>query len=117
MTALDYHEVTTQLQREIVESVALKRTREIRIDGTLFRYTKVAGSLYSGFRKEKGFFIATPEKALLDAMYLMSLGRYALDLSSVDRSRLDLEQLEVLSARFPSRTRKALAEYGYLSTA
>ena len=117
MTALDYYEVTTQLQREIIESVALKRTREIRVDGTLFRYTKISGSLYSGFRKEKGFFIAIPEKALLDAIYLMSLGRYALDLSAMDRSRLDLEQLEALSARFPSRTRKALAGYGYLSTA
>jgi predicted transcriptional regulator of viral defense system len=117
MTALDYHEVTTQLQREIIESVALKRTREIRVDGTLFRYTKISGSLYSGFHKEKGFFIAIPEKAFLDAMYLMSLGRYALDLSAIDRARLDLERLEALSARFPSRTRKALAGHGYLSAA
>lgn len=78
-TALDYYEITTQMQRDFFESVAVKRTKEIHVKGNVFRYTKISGSLYFGFKKEKDFFIATPEKALLDAFYLMSYGRYALD--------------------------------------
>ncbi len=117
MTALDHTDLTTQLQREVIESVTLKRTREIRVEETLFKYTKISGSLYSGFVKEKGGFIALPEKALLDAMYLTSLGRYSLDLSAIDRSKLDLERLKTLSTPFPSRTKQTLAKHGYLSKA
>ena len=71
-TALDYYEITTQVTRNFFESVAVKRTKEILLDGSVFRYAKVTGTLYFGFKKEKGFFIATPEKALLDAFYLLS---------------------------------------------
>ena len=117
MTALDYFDVTTQIQREFYESIALRRTREIQVESTVFRYTKISEALYSGFRKEKGFFIAIPEKALLDAFYLMSYGRYDFDLSSLDRDRLDLETLERLSRTFPQRTKTTLRKHGYLSAA
>jgi predicted transcriptional regulator of viral defense system len=70
MTALEYYEVTTQVLRDYFESVAIKRTKEINLDGCVFRYTKVARDLYFGFKKERNFFITTPEKALLDAFYL-----------------------------------------------
>ncbi len=113
-TALDYYQVTSQMQRAFFESVAVKRTREIQVDGSVFRYVKIDQALYFGFRKENGFFIATPEKALIDAFYLMSLGRYSLDLSAVDGDKLDQENLRDLSARFPKKTRNLLEKYGYL---
>ena len=113
-TALDYYEISTQMQRDYFESVAVKRTKEIQADGTVFRYTKIKEDLYSGFKKEKGFFIATPEKALLDAVYLLSYGRYALDLSAVDTDKLDRKEIGRLGRQFPSRTEKVLRKYGYL---
>lgn len=114
MTALDYYEITTQVQRDFFESVALKRTKEIHLDGTVFRYAKVTSTLYSGFTKENGFFIATPEKALLDSFYLMSYGRYALDIPALDAARLDRREIKRLSREFPLRTRSALQKHGYL---
>ena len=117
MTALDFYEITSQVQRDVFESVAIKRTKEIRVDGSVFRYIKVTGTLYSGFKKEKGFFIATPEKALLDAFYLMSYGRYALDISALDATKLDRSEIKRLSKEFPSRTQNMLKKYGYLTTA
>ena len=113
-TALDYYEITTQMQRDYFESVAVKRTKEIQVDGNVFRYTKINENLYSGFKKEKGFFIATPEKALLDAVYLLSYGRYAMDLSAVDADKLDRKEIVRLCRQFPSRTEKVLRKYGYL---
>ncbi|MFO8047825.1 MAG: hypothetical protein R6U29_02230 [Desulfosudaceae bacterium] len=113
-TALDYYDITTQMQRDYYESVATVRTRQIQVDSTVFRYTRLAPRLYSGFRKEKGFFIATPEKALLDAFYLMSLGRYALDLAALDHTRLDRSKLEAASRDFPPKTRKLLRSHGYV---
>ena len=114
MTALDYHEITTQVQRDFFESVAVKRTKEIKVEGSVFRYSKIAGNLYFGFRKEKGFFIATPEKALVDAFYLMSYGRYALDISALDSDKLDRNEIMRLSIEFPLRTKTMLRKHGFL---
>ncbi len=117
MTALEYYEITTQVLRDFFESIAVKRTKEINLNGRFFRYTKIKNDLYYGFKKEKGFFIATPEKALLDALYLMSYGRYSLDMSSLDVSKFDGGEVKRLSTRFPLKTRKMLKTYGYLKTA
>lgn len=114
MTALDYYNLTTQMQRHFFESVAVKRTKQMNINGTRFQYTKILNDLYFGFRREKGFFIATPEKALLDAFYLLSYGRYAFDLSSINSDKLDREQIKVLSKQFPLKTRKLMERNGYL---
>ncbi|MBC8393583.1 MAG: hypothetical protein H8E17_13585 [Deltaproteobacteria bacterium] len=114
MTALDYYEITTQIQRDFFESVAVKRSKEINIDGSVFRYVKLAANLYNEFIKEKDFFIATPEKALMDAIYLMSYGRYSLDLSALDSAKLDRRKIEHLSRKFPLKTKNMLKRYGYL---
>lgn len=113
-TALEYYEITTQMLRNFYESVAIKRTKEINLNGSVFRYTKLTSDLYFGFIKEKGVFIATPEKALLDAFYLMSYGRYSLDISALNAAQLDRDEIKRLSQAFPSRTRKMLKKYGYL---
>lgn len=114
MTALDYYEVTTQVQRDFFESVAVRRSKEIELNGSVFRYVKLAEDLYHKFKKEEDFFIATPEKALLDAFYLMSYGRYSFDLSSLDATKLDRKEIERLSREFPQRTKNLLKRYGYL---
>ncbi|MBN2320467.1 MAG: hypothetical protein JXR49_15415 [Acidobacteria bacterium] len=113
-TALDYYQITTQMQTDFIESVAIKRSKEISMDGSVFRYVKMARNLYKTFNKEKGFFIATPEKALLDAFYLMSYGRYSFDLSSLDAKRLDRREIKRLSREFPLKTGNLLKRNGYL---
>lgn len=117
MTALDYHEITTQVQRGIIESVAVKRTKEISLNGNVFRYTKVSRASYFGFIRQQQFFIATPEKALLDAIYLMSFGRYALDLSAIDDEKLNRKEIRRMSRNYPPQTRKMLEKHGYLGPA
>ncbi len=117
MTALDYYNITTQMQRSFFESIAVKRTKEIQINQTIFKYTKISLDLYFGFKKENEFFIATPEKAMLDAFYLKSFGRYSLDLDAVDAGKLDLEKLSAMSESFPLRTKKLMRENEYLPAA
>jgi hypothetical protein len=114
---LGYYQVTTQVQREFFESVAVKRTKEIHVNDSVFRYAKIDRVLYFGFNKEKGFFIASPEKALIDAFYLMSLGRYALDLTALDNEKLDRDSICKISDRFPKATKNLLEKHGYLQTA
>ena len=115
MTALNYYGITTQLQRDFIESVVLKKTKEIEIENAIFNYTKISPNLYFGFKKEKDFFIATPEKALLDALYLMSLGRYSLDIDSIDFSKFNSAEIKVLINKYPSKTIKLYEKTWMLS--
>ena len=52
-TALDYYELTTQIQRTFFESVALKRTKRINVDGHIFRYTRT--DCTKDLKRKKGF--------------------------------------------------------------
>jgi predicted transcriptional regulator of viral defense system len=115
VSALDYYEVTSQMQQTFIESIAIKRTKEISIDGFIFNYTKLNNNFYDGFIKYSNFFIAKPEKALLDAFYLMSLGRYNLDLSAIDSDKLDQDILAREVKKFPHKTQYFMEKYGYFS--
>lgn len=72
--------------------------------GVSFKFYKVQPGFYFGFVKhDEGFFIAEPEKALVDAAYLSTLGRYSLDMSSLNLDALDKEKLITLTASLPDR--------------
>lgn len=108
MTALSFYEVTTQVQRGLFESVCLKRTIRYEINGITFNFCKVKRELYSDFVRTNDFFIATKEKAFLDAVYLYSYGKYAFDIDSIDIKKLDLKRLKRLLRQFPEKTVKAV---------
>ena len=112
MTALEYYGITTQMQRDFVESVGQKRSREFTAGETVLGYAKVSKKLYFGFTREKGFFIASAEKAFLDAVYLASLGRYSFDMTSIDPGKLDKEKIAAMAKAFPEKTRRLLKVYG-----
>ena len=113
MTALDYYEITTQMQRDFIESIVLKRTLTKDIEQTTFNYTKINNNLYGGFIKTQGFFIAEPEKAFLDAVYLMSFGRYNLDMPSIDFGKLDIKKIRRMVKSLPPKTRNFLKKHEY----
>lgn len=114
MTALDFYEITTQIQKNFFESMAVKRSKEISLNDSVFRYIKISSNLYGGFKKEKDFFISAPEKALVDSFYLMSYGRYSFDISSLDADKFDPREIEKFSLQFPLKTRNLLKKYGYI---
>ena len=114
MTALSYYEVTTQLQRDFMESAVCYRTKLVEINKSSFNYSKINENLYFGFVKNKGFFIATPEKAFLDAFYLMSFKRYSFDLTSIDFNKLKMSRINTMAKKYPLLTRRLLLKYGYI---
>jgi predicted transcriptional regulator of viral defense system len=106
MTALSYYGITTQPQRGFCESISVKRTRTFEFGGLSFRYSKVRPDLYREFIKRDGVFIALPEKAVLDSFYLASMGRYTLDGSSLNLTKVDEEILADLCIIYPPKARK-----------
>ncbi|ETR73305.1 MAG: hypothetical protein OMM_07021 [Candidatus Magnetoglobus multicellularis str. Araruama] len=71
-----------------------------------FSFKKLSSHLYNGFVKQNSVFIATPEKAMADALYFVSIGRYAIDFSAIDFSAFDLEVIKNILDFFPARTQK-----------
>jgi len=110
MTALAFFGITTQVQRNVYESVSMRRSTGAEARGVSFRYHKVQPALYFGFTKQEDFFIAMPEKALLDAAYLNVIGRYPVDWSSLDLEALDKTRLTEFLGAFPARLKKRIAE-------
>lgn len=110
MSGLAFYGVTTQVQRSFFESISLKRSARYQPGGAVFNFYKIKPDYYSGFVKQDGFFIATPEKAFLDAVYLYSAGKYKIDFSSLDLSKLDKKKLKTILKLFPARTGRMAGE-------
>ena len=115
MTALDYHGVTTQIRADYIESINIKRTKEFRVENVFFSYTKISEDLYQGFyRDAKGFFIAFPEKALIDAIYLSVLGKYRFDVNAIEMDKLDQKRLKRYCKMQNSKITRKMKEHGYI---
>jgi hypothetical protein len=101
-TALSYYEVSTQQQQNFIESAAVKRTKRIKIRELTFSFTRLKKELYEGYERRDDFFIALPEKALADAVYLSAMGRYACDFHAILFDKID-----------PSKTAAFLGKTNY----
>lgn len=106
LSALSFYGITTQIPRQFFESVSLKRSKTYSVRGASFTYYKLSGNLYRGYVKKDGVFLATPEKAFLDAVYLCSFGKYKLDTAALDTGKLDTAQLARLARWYPKKTQK-----------
>jgi len=108
MTALSFYEITTQAQRNFVESASSKRSVRFEARGIAFNYYKLQKQYYFDFVKKNDIFIATPEKAFMDVLYLYSLGKYRADFASLDMEKLDRKKLSEISAGYPQKTKTIL---------
>jgi len=106
-TALSYYNISTQQQRNFIESIALKKTKSINVNDITFFYTLIKKDLYRGFNLHDGFFIATPEKALADSIYLTSLKRYNCDFEAINFKKLNKQIID----KFITKTNKITQAY------
>jgi len=111
MTALAYYGMAAQAPRGFIESISIKRTRAFEMGSPSFHYIKIRPDLYRDFVKRDGFFIALPEKAVMDSLYLASMGRYDFDASALDLTRIDEETLAAFSAAYPPKAKKYLERF------
>ncbi len=86
-TALSLYGILSQIPF-IETSVTVKRHYEFTFHQT-FEYVHMSPQLFFGFVKEQSYVIATPEKALVDLLYLASKGLRSAPLDELDYSRLN----------------------------
>jgi predicted transcriptional regulator of viral defense system len=77
-TALSYYGIIPETVYSIT-SVTSKPTQEFETLGMAFTYTRIKQIAFQGYtvkkENDKTFFIAEPEKALADYLYLVSIGK------------------------------------------
>lgn len=105
-TALSYYNVSSQQPQGIIESAALKRTKNIAAKNFRFDYILLKKDFYNSFIFTNDFFIATPEKALADIIYLVSMNRYQCDFEAIDFKKIDKKIVSDLINNSNTRTIK-----------
>ena len=110
ITALSFYGITTQVPQGFFENVCLKRTVSFEAEGVTFNFMKLKKSYYFDFEKKNNVFMATKEKAFIDAVYLYSVGKYKLDTSAIDFQKLDIERIKKLIEVFPDKTKRIVSK-------
>lgn len=109
-TALNYWGLIVQDPQEI-SSIGLG-TYRYNIENTDFIYRRINSSIFRfGQKKVDDFFIAEPEKAFLDILYMKSKGLADLPPEDIDMDKLDSERLEYYSLSYPPAVKKMITIY------
>ena len=83
-----------------------KRTKKMILNDTEIEFTKLSDKYYFGYVFEDGVNIASPEKALVDCLYLVSKGKRVLNIDELYLKNIDKEKLMKISKVFPKNTRE-----------
>jgi predicted transcriptional regulator of viral defense system len=87
-----------------------RKTRNAMLLGQEVLYRQIKTELFFGFGIENGLYVAEPEKALLDLIYMNTLGNASLPLEELDVRSLSRKTLREYAGRFPSRVLRKLDE-------
>lgn len=97
--------ILNQIAYEI-EFATPKKTKRIEIRDRTIIFRKIDKKLFFGFTLKDNIFIAEPEKALLDTLYLQSRGWTKLEESELNLKGLSKEKFLKMSKKFPPKVQK-----------
>ena len=106
--ALNYHGIT--LQKPFVctaatLSTAVGKSREIEYQGITIEFSKISPKLFCGYSTHKGFYMATPEKSLLDTIYYR--GNLPV-LDELELENVNRDTLIEMAKKFPSSVNRKM---------
>ena len=83
-------------------------SRRLTLGDTVVEFHQLKRELFFGYTLEGGLYVAEPEKALLDQLYMVTRGLASLAWDELDLSPLDPEQLRAYAALFPAEVQAAV---------
>lgn len=81
-----------------------KRSKRMRVGTTAIEFRQLNATLFFGYTLEQGLYVAEPEKALLDELYLVARGKAMPDLDALNLATLSRSKFLKYAARFPEYT-------------
>jgi hypothetical protein len=73
----------------------------MEISGNEVEFSHLNEDLFFGYTNENGRYIAEPEKALLDELYMMSRGHKTIDTEELDLRNIKMDKFVEYTKRFP----------------
>lgn len=104
-SALNYYGILVQSPQQII-SVTPNLTKKIEAGGKDFVYMHLNQKYYSDYQQVDGFLIATPEKALIDALFFVALGRGSLSTEELILDSVNKNKLKDLAEKIDNRAFK-----------
>ncbi len=106
--ALNLHGILLQSPRVcsvITLSGAVGKNRGIQYQDILIEFSRISGNLFFGFKYSNKYYIATPEKALLDTIYFRKAPPAP---DELELENLNIDYLFKIVEKYPSRVLKYL---------
>ncbi|PIU73208.1 hypothetical protein COS78_03505 [Candidatus Shapirobacteria bacterium CG06_land_8_20_14_3_00_40_12] len=88
-----------------------RHSKKILLSGIECEYIQLKPTLFFGFSLSHGVYVAGVEKALLDEVYLMSLGRRKVNPNEWNLDALDPKIVKKYAKLFPPQVNKLLKEF------
>ncbi len=99
--ALSNHGILSQIPFTLTFATT-RPPKKIMLRDTELEYTHLQESLFFGYTLTNGKYIAEPEKALLDQLYLVSRGKRSIHIDELDLKEIDKARFLAYAGRFPS---------------
>jgi len=103
-SALSYYGILSQIPYTLTFATQ-KKSKKLVLKDTQIEYTQLANRLFFGYILENGIYLATPEKALMDTIYLVSKGNRTLNIDELYLKNIDKEKFKEISLKFPKNTK------------
>jgi len=106
--ALNIHGISLQAPvvcTVVTLSTSVGKKRNIQYQGITIEFSKISDYLFFGFLKHDNYYLATPEKAILDTLYYR---RMIPAFDEFDLDDVDYETLGKMAAKFPSTVSRAV---------
>lgn len=91
-----------------------RRTKTYKIQEKEVLFRQINKSLFFGYKEKKGIYIASPEKAFLDQVYMVKKGLAAFPMNEIDIKKLSKNKLKKLLPTFPDNVREFVKDSGII---
>ncbi len=101
-TALNYYGILIQVPYTIF-SVTTRKKNSFECLEREFEYLHISQSYFFDYIKERGFLIATPEKALIDTIFFNALGKRKTDFDELVMENINKKRLHKLKGKIKNQ--------------
>jgi len=111
--ALYYYNLIDQVP-QVITFASQKRHKVIKASHWIFEYTHLKKELFFGYELKNKIYIASPEKALADLLYLLARGKRKVDLDTLERKKINQKNFCKILNKFPKYVFKKAQEIGLI---
>jgi len=108
-SALSYYGILSQLPYT-QNFATTKPPKRFTLGETEIEFRQLKKELYFGYVLKDNIYIAEPEKALLDQLYMVSIGKATLTVKELDLRTIKKSVLKKYAEQFPLGTQKLMQE-------